>query len=193
MEFDVADLSVQETYLRMVQLITPRPIAWVSTLSTDGIANLAPFSFFSGVGANPPTVCFAPALDGHGKAKDTLANIRDTGEFVVNVVTEVVAEQMHRSADSVAHDVDEFELVHLDKANSVKVSPPRVKQAMAAMECTLHSAIQLGTGPGGANLVIGNVVYIHVDDAVADQSAVATVGRVGRREYTQVKDTFRLE
>lgn len=193
MEFDVAKLSIQETYLRMVQLITPRPIAWVSTLSIDGVPNLAPYSFFSGVGANPPTVCFAPANNGKGQAKDTLENVRRTGQFVVNIVTEPVSKAMNRSADDLASDVNEFEVIGVDQAASIKVKPPRVKDAVAAMECTLHSAIQLGTGPGGANLVIGNVVYFHVDDDLVDQNVIHTVGRVGRREYTEVTKTFRLE
>lgn len=193
MEFDVSDLTLQETYLRMVQLITPRPIAWVSTLSVDGIANLAPFSFFSGVGANPPTVCFAPANNAQGKPKDTLENIRRSGEFVVNIVTESTAQAMHRSADDVAPEIDEFELSGVDKRESVKVNPPVVADAVAAMECTLHSAIALGTGPGGANLVIGNVVYFHVNDDLVDEKVIRTIGRVGRREYTEVRDTFRLE
>ena len=193
MEFDVERLSLQETYLRMVQLITPRPIAWVSTLSIDGIPNVAPYSFFSGVGANPPTVCFAPANNAQGQAKDTLENIRRTGQFVVNIVTEPVSQAMHRSADDVAPDVDEFAFVGIDQAPCVKIKPPRVKQAVAAMECTLHSAIALGTGPGGANLVIGNVVYFHIDDALVDEKVLHTIGRVGRREYTEVKETFRLE
>lgn len=193
MEFDVADLSLQETYLRMVQLITPRPIAWVSTLSADDIPNIAPFSFFSGVGANPPTVCFAPANNANGLPKDTLENIRRTGQFVVNIVTEPVAQAMHRTADDVAPDVDEFRLAGIDQVASVKVKAPRVKQAVAAMECTLHSAIQLGAGPGGANLVIGNVIYFHVQDDLVDEKVISTIGRVGRREYTEVKSTFRLE
>lgn len=192
MEFDLAKLSVQETYLRMVQLITPRPIAWVSTLSIDGVPNLAPYSFFSGIGANPPTVCFAPANKGNGQPKDTLENVRRTGQFVVNIVTESVSLAMHQSADDLAADVDEFEFIGIEKAASVKVKPPRVKDAVAAMECTLHSAIGLGTGPGGANLVIGNVVYIHVDDDLVDEKVIHTIGRVGRREYTEVKETFRL-
>ncbi|MCO8124609.1 flavin reductase family protein [Stieleria sp. TO1_6] len=193
MELDVANQSLQEVYLRMVQMITPRPIAWVSTLSIDGIPNLAPFSFFTGIGAKPPTVCFSPANDSQGRPKDTLENIRRTGQFVVNVVTLPLAAAMHRTADDVPPESDEFQLAGLEQAASVKVAPPRVKLAAAAMECTLHSAIQLGTGPGGANLVIGNVVYFHIDDTVADQAAIATIGRVGRRDYTEVNDTFRLQ
>jgi len=193
MEFDTAKLSTGETYLRMVQLITPRPIAWVSTLSVDGVANLAPFSFFNGVGANPPTICFAPANNGLGEPKDTLENVRRTGQFVVNIVTESVLNVMNRSAEELTPDVDEFEFVGIDQSPCVKVKPPRVRHSVAAMECTLHSAIQLGTGPGGANLVIGNVVYFHVDDDMVDQKIISTIGRAGRRDYTKVKDTFRVE
>ena len=193
MEFDVEKLTLQETYLRLVQLITPRPIAWVSTLSVDGVPNLAPFSFFSGVGANPPTVCFAPANNAQGLPKDTLENVRRTGQFVVNIVTESVAQAMHRSSDEVGSEIDEFQHVGVEPIESVKVKPPRVRSAVAAMECTLHSAITLGTGPAGANLVIGNVVYFHVEDNLVDQKALHTIARVGRREYTEVKETFRLE
>ena len=193
MEFDVDKLSIQETYLRMVQLISPRPIAWVSTLSTDGIPNLAPYSFFAGVGANPPTICFAPANDANGNAKDTLENIRRTGEFVVNTVTQPVAQAMHRSADDLAPEVNEFEITKLEPADCVKVKPPRVEAAVASMECRLHSAIALGAGPGGANLVIGTVVYFHVADHLVEQKVIPTIGRVARREYTEIKDTFRLE
>ena len=193
MEFDVEAMSLQETYLRMVQLITPRPIAWVSTLSIDSVPNLAPFSFFSGVGANPPTVCFAPANNAKGEAKDTLENVRRTGQFVVNIVTDAVAQAMHRTADDVGPEVDEFDFAEVGAEQSVKVAPPRVAEAVAAMECTLHSAIALGTGPAGANLVIGNVVYFHVKDDLVDEKVLHTIGRVGRREYTEVKTTFRLE
>jgi len=193
MQFDVDQMSLKDTYLRLVQLISPRPIAWVSTLSTDGIANLAPFSFFTGVGANPPTVCFAPANGKSGQPKDTLANVQRTGEFVVNIVTEPVAAAMHQTSDELAPDVNEFEVVGLDPAASTKVKPPRVKSSVAALECVLHSAIQLGHGPGGANLVIGRVVHFHLDDAILDQASIETVARVGRREYTVVKDTFRFD
>ncbi|MDM4017157.1 flavin reductase family protein [Roseiconus lacunae] len=192
MELDVSELSVQETYLRMVQMITPRPIAWVSTESKDGVANLAPFSFFSGIGANPPTLCFAPANNPDGSPKDTLENIRQTGQFAVNIVSEATAEAMHQSADPVAPEVDEFELVGVSGIRCVKIAVPRVEQAIATMECTLHSTIGLGTGPGGANLVIGNVVYFHLDDALADEKVLKTIGRVGRRHYTKIDQTFQL-
>jgi flavin reductase (DIM6/NTAB) family NADH-FMN oxidoreductase RutF len=193
MEVDTEDLSLQQTYLRMVQLITPRPIAWVSTVSAAGVPNLAPFSFFTGVGANPPTICFAPANDPSGAPKHTLENIRHNGQFVVNLVTEPLAQAMHRTADPVAAEINEFELAGVAPAPSTKVTPPRVAACVAAMECSLHSAIALGTGPGGANLVIGNVLHFNVNDELVDEKVLHTVARVGRREYTEVKTTFRLQ
>ncbi|MCC9602636.1 flavin reductase family protein [Stieleria sp. JC731] len=192
MEFDVANLSVQEIYLRMVQMITPRPIAWVSTKSSEGIHNVAPFSFFSGIGANPPTLCFAPANNPDGSPKDTLKNIQQTGQFAVNIVTEETARPMHQSADPVAAEISEFELVGVTPDACVKIDVPRVKESIATMECTLHSAIGLGTGPGGANLVIGNVVYFHINDDLVDERVLQTIGRVGRRHYSKVDDTFQL-
>ncbi|MEM0924859.1 MAG: flavin reductase family protein [Planctomycetota bacterium] len=193
MEFDARSQTIQENYLRMVQLITPRPIAWVSTRSNDGTSNLAPFSFFTGVGANPPTICFAPANRPDGTPKDTLENIQRTGEFVVNLVTDEVGLAMHRSAEDVEPEINEFRLVGVNEAASKTVQPPRVLEASAAMECTLHSVVTLGTGPGGANLVIGSVQYFHVKDALVDERSVKTIARAGRREYLRVNDTFRYE
>ncbi|MEO1618915.1 MAG: flavin reductase family protein [Planctomycetota bacterium] len=193
MEFDARDQSIQENYLRMVQFITPRPIAWVSTSALDGTPNLAPFSFFSGVGASPPTICFAPANGPDGRPKDTLENIRRTGEFVVNLVTEDVGLAMHRTAEDVPPEVNEFALVGVKESPSATVTPPRVAEAAAVMECTLHSAIALGTGPGGANLVIGHVQHFYVRDALVDQRSLHTIARAGRREYLRVDETFRYE
>lgn len=192
MEFDVKQLSVHEIYLRMVQLITPRPIAWVSTRSQDGIDNLAPFSFFSGVGANPPTICFAPANNAQGEPKDTLRNIQQTGQFIVNVVSPDLAAAMHRSGDPEPPEVSEFAQCGVAAVEGTQVTVPRVAQAQAAMECTLHSVVQLGTGPGGANLVIGNVIYFHCDDDCLDQAAMQNVARVGRKQYGMVDEPFTL-
>ena len=150
MQIDPTDLSTRDLYTWMVRLITPRPIAWVSTLSHQGLANLAPFSFFSGLGANPPTVLFCPANNRFGRPKDTLVNVRSTGQFVVNLVTESDAEAMNLTACELDADVDEFEFAAIDKADCQVVSPPRVANASAAIECQLQEAITLGTGPGGA-------------------------------------------
>ncbi|TWU08035.1 flavin reductase family protein [Stieleria varia] len=195
MQLDLNDLSGSEIYQSMVSMITPRPIAWVSTLSTDGVANLAPFSFFTGVGVRPPTLVFCPANRGDGSPKDTLANIQRSGEFVVNIVTQTVARAMHLSAADVSPDVDEFELTGVDKADSLIVKPPRVAQCVAAMECRLHQVIQLAAGPGGANMVVGRIVGFHVDDEIVQDGkmVINTIARSGRSLYVAESDAFSLD
>ncbi len=198
MQINPADLATRDLYTWMVRLITPRPIAWVSTLSDTGIANLAPFSFFSGLGANPPTVLFCPANNRSGRAKDTLANVLSSGQFVVNVVTESDAEAMNMTSSEWDADVDEFELAAVEKASCQVVSAPRVANASAAMECELLQAITLGTGPGGANLVIGRIVWIHLADRLMDADGdfdakqLDTIGRMGGNDYVRTRERFTL-
>ena len=197
--FDPEQLSVREIYNLMVGLITPRPIAWISTISPDGVANLAPFSFFNGVGANPPTIVFCPANGRNGQPKDTLANILQTEQFVVNVVTFSDAAAMNATAESVPPETDEFELASLKKTASSKVSPPRVTGAAAAMECRLHTHLPIGSGPGGANLVVGQVVMIHLSDQLMDESGnfdparLDTIGRMGGGGYSRTTQRFEIE
>lgn len=190
------DLSPRRLYEAMVAIITPRPIAWVSTLDRHGVANLAPYSFFNGVGSNPPTVMFCPVLKADGTMKDSHANVHATGEFVVNVVTEEFAESMKATAADVHADEDEFDMTGLAKEPSAVVSPPRVAEVAAAIECKLHTALQLGTGPGGANLVVGRIVSIYVADWAMDDAGgpdperIFTVGRMGGPRYTKTRDRF---
>ncbi|EMB15652.1 MULTISPECIES: flavin reductase family protein [Rhodopirellula] len=196
MIIDPNDVSIGAVYESMVALITPRPIAWVSTLSADGVANLAPYSFFGGVGANPPTVMFCPVNRLDGTPKDTLANVRANGQFVVNVVTEEFAETMKQSATDVRPDEDEFVLTGLQKAPSVKVKVPRVADVVAAMECEMLTSMQLGPGRGGANLVVGRIVSFYVADSVVgknglpDPEQIFTIGRMGGPRYTRTRDRF---
>lgn len=198
MQLNPAELSTRDLYSWMVRLITPRPIAWVSTVSADGVANLAPFSFFNGVGAKPPTIVFCPANKRDGTPKDTLANIQQNDQFVVNLVTESVAEAMNLTSADVLPDVDEFEMAAIEKLQSTSVSPPRVAASAAAFECELYQAIALGTGPGGANLVIGRILTMHVDDKLLDQQGnldaarLNTIGRMGGDEYVRTSDRFTL-
>ena len=135
MKLDPQSLSTREMYQWMVQLITPRPIAWVSTESSTGVANLAPFSFFNGVGANPPTIMFCPANARDGSPKDTLRNIQQTGQFAVNLVSFADAESMNQTAVAYAPDEDEFVMASINKATCDLIDPPRVAQAIVAMEC----------------------------------------------------------
>lgn len=187
---------MRQFYDAMVTVITPRPIAWVSTVDADGTCNLAPYSFFNGVGVNPPTLMFCPANRADGGPKDTLANIRANGEFVVNIVTESFAEAMKKSADDSAPDADEFELTETDKFPSTLVKPPRVRYVAAAMECELLTAMQLGVGPGGANLVVGRIVSIYLNDSILDDEGrpdplkLNTIGRMGGPTYTKTNDRF---
>lgn len=198
MQVDPSESSTRDLYRHLVTMITPRPIAWVSTVSNDGVANLAPFSFFNGVAANPPTVLFCPANRRDGTAKDTLANIRQNGQFVINLVTEPFADAMNRSSTEWTPDVDEFEMTDLAKADSIRVRPPRVADAAGALECEMLQSIQLGIGPAGGNVVIGRVVWIHVDDGLVDTDGridaarLDTVGRMGGNGYVHTSDRFDL-
>jgi flavin reductase (DIM6/NTAB) family NADH-FMN oxidoreductase RutF len=182
----------------MLRLITPRPIAWVSTCSADGRLNLAPFSYFNGVGANPPTVVFCPANKRDGTPKDTLLNIEQTGEFVVNVVSAKLTESMHQTSAPYERHVDEFTECGLTPVSSRRVTPPRVAEACAHLECRLMHSMHLGTGPGGANLVIGRIILIHIDDqmldadGLADPARIDSVGRMGGQSYTRTRDRFDL-
>ncbi len=198
MELDPDHMRTRDIYGWMVDLITPRPIAWVSTISSDGICNLAPFSFFNGVGANPPLLMFCPANNRDGKPKDTLANIQGNGQFVVNLVTMDVAEAMNLTSTEFDADVDEYESSGIEKVASAHVRPPRVANSAAAMECVLHQAIQLGHGAGGANLVIGRIVCFHVRDDLVNECGeliaerLHTIGRLGGSRYTTTTDRFQL-
>jgi flavin reductase (DIM6/NTAB) family NADH-FMN oxidoreductase RutF len=203
MNIDPESISAGRMYRWMVGLITPRPIAWVSTQDDQGVCNLAPYSFFNGVGANPPTVMFCPANRSDGTPKDSHANVLRTGEFVVNIVTEDLADAMNKTSQELRPDEDEFEWAGLAKATSKIVKPPRVAVAAAAMECVLHSAITLGSGPGGSNLIIGRIVHLHVanqyideqyvNEQVLDADRLHTVGRMGGADYCRTTDRFRLD
>ncbi len=199
MEINPEELSHKDLYAHMIRLITPRPIAWVSTVSNDGVLNLAPFSYFNAVGSNPPTLMFCPANRPDGTPKDTLANIQANGEFVVNVVSYELAEQMNQSAAGYDTEVSEFEACGLTSAESTLVRPPRVAEARAHFECKLHSVINLGTGPAGANLVLGRILAIQVADDVlddrgrADPEKLDTVGRLGGISYTRTTDRFDID
>ncbi|WP_168563775.1 flavin reductase family protein [Crateriforma spongiae] len=197
MNFSASELSARAMYHWMVGLITPRPIAWVSTRSSAGHVNLAPFSFFNGVGAKPPCLMFCPANNDDGSPKDTLRNLTETGQFAVSIVNEAVVDAMNMTAGAFDHEVDEYDVAKIEKADCVTIDVPRVSDAIATFECELMQAIQLGTGPGGANLVIGHIRHLHVADGlVADGRLklrdLKTVGRMGGPLYCRTNDLFDL-
>lgn len=194
MMIDPVTLDATSNYKLLIGSILPRAIAWVSTESKDGVANLAPISFFTAVGRKPPMVSISlqPRSDGV-TLKDTFINIRDTGEFVVNVVNLELAHAMHRTAVEFPSDVDEFDAVGLEKAASIAVHPPRVKNAPIAMECKVHRIIPIGDE--GDHVVFGEVVRFHIrDDLHLDRGRIDTAGlqAVGRlaAEYTLVQNAF---
>lgn len=140
----------RDIYKLMVGLIVPRPIAFVSTISADGVRNLAPFSFFTGISANPPVICFSPMVRGtDGSRKDTLRNVEAVKEFVVNVVSEEFAEKMNVCSTEFPADVDEFEMSGLTPVASDLVKPPRVQESHISMECRLVEIVEVSSKPLG--------------------------------------------
>jgi flavin reductase (DIM6/NTAB) family NADH-FMN oxidoreductase RutF len=180
-------------------LVAPRPIAWVSTLSATGVPNLAPFSYFNAFSADPPVVGFAPNAKEGGGAKDSLVNVRALGEFTVSIVTAELATVMNETSRAVPHDVNEFELAGVRAAPSRLVGPPRVAASPAALECVVADILELPTRPGGraSHLVIGEVVGIHIDDAVirdgrVDPLALRQLSRLGYFDYASVEGVFEM-
>jgi flavin reductase (DIM6/NTAB) family NADH-FMN oxidoreductase RutF len=186
------------TYKLLIGAIVPRPIAFVSTLSREGIPNLAPFSFFTAVSANPPVICFSPMRRrGSMPHKDTLHNITITREFVVNIVSEEFAQQMNITSAEFPPEVDEFEAAGLTPIPSDLVKPPRVKESHVHMECRLYLLVEVGGEDGSGNLVLGEVLRFHVDDQYFDDFKIdpdqlRAIGRMGGATYTRTTDRFEL-
>ncbi len=167
-EFDPALVEKRQVYRLLVGSVVPRPIGWASTLGRNGVPNLAPFSFFTVVCVIPPMISLTIARNPDGSEKHTLKNVRETGEFCFNVVTHPVWRQMVDSANAFPADDSEFAETGLTPIPSVKIKPPRVKEVPIHFECRLHQVIELG--PNRHPLVIGEVVYMHVDpDCMAGQ------------------------
>lgn len=197
--FDAAELTPSERYDLLVNLVTPRPIALVSTLSTDGVPNLAPFSFFQVGGSNPPSIMISPTLAKEGREKDTLVNVQSTNEFVINIVTRAMAEQMNSTSYTAEPAVSEWQYTCFTPLDSDAVKPSRVNESPAQFECRLFQLIRHGEGASAANYVIGEVVRFHVDEQYLDGKKprgeeLHTIGRMGGDLYvdTGVPELFRL-
>ncbi|WP_254544276.1 flavin reductase family protein [Halomarina pelagica] len=190
MEIDPS--RTQSMYRTLSGAVVPRPIAWVSTTSEDGVDNLAPYSFFNVVSSAPPTLLFAPG-DRPGGYTDTARNAIDTGEFVVNVVDRAMAEAMNATSATLRRGESEFEHAGVEAAPSTRVRPPRVAASPVSFECELTDFVEIGTG----NAVFGEVVYAHVDDAVTtdgklDVTKLDAVGRLAGSYYCTTRDRFRM-
>ncbi|MCC6951968.1 MAG: flavin reductase family protein [Phycisphaerales bacterium] len=202
MDFDPAALSQPDRYKLLIGGITPRPIALVSTVSPAGVLNLAPFSFFAGVGSNPMTLLFCPANNDRGEEKDTLRNCKPrpeggTGEFVVCVVPHALAGRAALAAEPLSPEESEFDLTGLTPTPSAAVTPPRVAESPLAYECVTRQVIRTNPGAaGGGNIVIGRVVRVHVRDGAInerlhiDPSVLDTVGRMGGLTYCTTRERF---
>ncbi len=204
MELDPAALDIRDRYKLLIGCIVPRPIALVSTVSPDGRANLAPFSFFNGVGSNPMTLLFCPANRPDGTEKDTLRNCKPvaeggTGEFVVNVATEAYERKMAACAEELEYGESEFAAVGLTPAPSVAVRPARVAESPVAFECATERVVRTNPGAAsGGNIVIGRVVHVFVRDDVidaryrTDAARLAAIGRMGGIGYTRTRERFEM-
>lgn len=198
MQIDPSQLEPRAFYRQMVRAITPRPIAWVSSISNAGEVNLAPFSFFNGVSSNPPSVVFSPVNDRNGEPKHTLVNVRETGQFVLNIVTHDLREAMNVTAYGFDYGDSEFDAAGLTPSPCRLVKSPRVAEAAVAMECDLLQIVPVGTGPLAGNLVVGQIRLMHVADHIADEEGgidpakLHTIGRMGDNTYCTTRDRFDL-
>ena len=205
MDVNASELAYRELYNIVLSSVGPRPIAWVSTLGKSGQPNLAPFSFFNCVCMDPPLLAFAPGLraakkEGRvdGVPKDTLRNVRETKEFVVNVVTYDLLQQMNITSGEYDSSVNEFELARLTPQPSKVVRPPRVRESPVSFECTLHQILDFSNAPTSSSLVIGRIVAVHIDDAHIkdgriDRDSLDLIGRMGGMQYSRTTERVELE
>lgn len=199
MVIDFQKLPPRESYPWLINAINPRPIAWVSTISAAGKTNLAPFSFFQGICASPPTLMFTGANDRTGKKKDSVLNVEQVPEFVVNVVPFALLETMNLTSAPLPHGESEFEKFHIATAPSTHVQPPRVADSPVSFECRLDRIVRIGDGPLAGNVVFGTVLCAHVSDAVITNGAIDprkldTIGRMGGDYYTRsASDLFEIK
>lgn len=194
--FRASEMTPGQVYDFMSNLIVPRPIAFVSTMSREGARNLAPFSYFMPGGVNPPSLCFCPIRAGGGRKKDTLVNIEETGEFTVNLVDRAMAEGMNQTSGLYPADIDEWPFSGFTQAESLVVRPARVAESPASFECRLHQVAFCGEEGGGAAFVIGEIVAMHVRTELTDSlTRFNPISRLGGPEYLDLAsgEIFGLE
>ena len=199
MIFDPTGKPFSEIHKLMIGSIVPRPIALVSTTSKDGNNNVAPFSYFNGVCSNPPTIMFAPARRGwDGHEKDTLINIRNNQEFVINIVSESFAEKMVKCSTDFDPNIDEFQVSGLTPESSSKVSPPKVKESKINLECKLDQIVEIGDGTAGSGFVVlGTIVLFHIDNDIYEDGHILLdklepLGRLAGNWYTRPTDNLKI-
>ncbi|MCH7335504.1 flavin reductase family protein [Acinetobacter sp. NIPH 2699] len=197
MIFEIAKLETNEIYRLLNGGITPRPIAWISTLSADGVANLAPYSFFNVASCNPPILWYSQVNPRNGKDKDTLRNLIDTNECVVHIVNSQLLEKMNLSCAALPSEQSEFDFAEIESCPSHQVQPLSVKDALIRYECQLREVIQLSSLPSGGTVALLDVKSIYVDDrlwdgVMIDQQQSDSVGRMGGDFYSLTTDLHQL-
>ena len=199
MEFDFERLAADDRYKILTSTIVPRPIAWVTSLSKNGVRNAAPFSFFNAMSKTPPIVAIGIQANADGSMKDSARNILDTREFVVNLVPRSAAEAMNLTSIDAPSDVDELALANLETSPSVKVKPERIAVSPVAFECRLHTPLEVAPSQ---LIVLGEIVQAHVSDEFVldaqkhyiDTPALSLVGRLhGRGWYATTGDAFQID
>ena len=199
MKFNPQDLEQNAIYKLLTGIVIPRPIGWISTISEDGINNLAPFSYFNAVGDDPPHVMFS-TVHSNNLNKDTLNNVLATKQFVVNMVTEDLVEQMNRTSQPIPANESEFELAGLTPIASSLILPPRVKECKITMECEMVHHYQLeNSKTGGATIVIGKIVLFHIDESVLldnykiNLETYKPIARLAGSNYSKIGDIFSIK
>lgn len=199
MQFDIQHTESSALYKLLTGTVIPRPIGWISTIDTNGINNLAPFSFFNVVSEDPPHVMFSTVRTGN-KNKDTLNNILDNNQFVVNLVTEDIVEQMNTTSQSVAADIDEFELANVTPIDSVYIQPKRVKESLVHFECEMvHHYFIENHKNGGACIIIGKIITMHIDDSILMENhrinieTYKPVARLAGSNYSKLGEIFSIK
>jgi flavin reductase (DIM6/NTAB) family NADH-FMN oxidoreductase RutF len=198
LSIDPASLSERDNYKFLIGSIVPRPIAFVTTMSKDGIINGAPFSYFNIVSSNPPMISLSIQRSA-GKQKDTAKNIIESKQFVVHIVDEQNVEKINKTAASLPSDQSEVELANLTPVDSVKISVPGVKEAKVRMECSFEHSLELGgLDTPGCDFIIGKVVQFHIEDEIyekgrIDPRGLAAISRLAGNNYAKIGEIFEIE
>lgn len=187
-------LNKRESHKLLLSIIVPRPIAFISTVSENGIFNAAPFSFFCGISSSPPLLAVSISKR-RGEKKDTLRNIEKMKDFAINIVTEEIAEKMNEASGDYPPGISEFEVVKLTPERSELIASPRIKESPVSMECRLFDEIQIGKTEN--TLIIGEVLLFHIEEAIfadgeVDVRKLLPVGRLGKDTYCRIRDIFKM-
>lgn len=194
MIIDPQAVPVSIAYQILTSAVVPRPIGFISSLSPERVANLAPFSFFNAVCGEPPMIMFSAA--NRHPLKDTLSNVQATREFVVNIVSDEIAQQMNLTAGDYAPDISEFEVSGLTPVPSDLIQPPRVLESPVNLECRVHEIMKISDKPMGGSIVIGEVIRFHLRDSIIDKDMfidpdkLKAVARLGGPSYSRIRDRF---